>query len=308
MTAFLFSGQLSEFVGMGKDFHERSASARELFEKTSERCGFDLREVLFSGPEDRLRENRAAQPGVFLVSTLAHRELLASGVEPSAIAGYSLGNYAALVAAGAVSFDDALTVLLAVLEESDRRQVRGAMGAVIGVPAASVEDCCAGLRARGLQVWIGNVNAATQLVLTGTREGVDAALGELLPRALKAFRLPMTWPIHSPLMAAVSEAVAPAVARLSSLAAPRVALYAGLSGRRVRTAEEVGELLARQVASPSRWKETVEAMFADGHSRYLEVGPGDTLTKMLRWIVRGGECRVAGSLAAIEEIGRQAGA
>ena len=302
MTAFLFPGQVSEAVGMGKDFYEASAEARELFARASERCGEDLASALFEGPESRLRENRISQPGVFLVSILAHRELLARGIAPAAAAGYSLGNYAALVAAGAVSFEEALAVLLAVLEESDRRGIRGAMGAVIGVPVDAVEAVCAEQRRQGRLVWIGNVNASTQLVLTGSREGVEAALQALAPKALKAVGLPMTWPIHSPLMDPITEAVAPVVARCATLAAPRIPLYAGHCAGRVRRAEDVADLLVRQVALPSRWKETVEAMFADGHSEFLEVGPGETLTKMLRWIVREGKCRVAGSRAAMDAL------
>jgi [acyl-carrier-protein] S-malonyltransferase len=305
VRAFLFAGQLSETPGMGRDFHEASADARRLFDETSERTGVDLRKALFEGGEAQLRDNRIAQPAVLLVSTLAARELSARGITPSAVCGYSLGNYAALVCAGAVSYDDALSVLLAILDESNRRGLRGAMGAVIGIAAADVERVCARLRGRGVGVWIGNVNAATQLVLSGTDEGVDAALSELAPRALKAFRLPMTWGIHTPLMSGVSEAVRPVVERLSSIRAPVVPLYSPHTARPLADASEVAELLAGQVASPSRWKETIEAMFADGHHRYLEVGPGDTLTRILRWIVREGECAPAGTIAAIASLSRE---
>jgi [acyl-carrier-protein] S-malonyltransferase len=253
---------------------------------------------------ERVGENRAAQPGVFLVSVLAARELVRRGVLPAAIAGYSLGNYAALVTAEAVSYDDALTVLLAVDEAVGRMGIRGGMAAVIGVPAAAVEEVCARLRADDRPVWIGNVNAATQLVLTGTDDGIDAAIGRLAPKALKVIRLPMTWPIHSPLLDPVASAVRSAVASCRSIAAPRFPLYAGHRAERIASAEAVADLLARQIALPSRWKETVETMFADGHREFLEVGPGDTLSKMLRWIVREGRCRPAGTLAAIREISR----
>jgi len=302
VTAFLFAGQLAETVGMGRDFFESDAAARDLFGKTSERCGVDLAAAIFDGPEAALRDNRVAQPGVFLVSTLAARELARRGMAPSAISGYSLGNYAALVAAGAVSYGDALTVLLAVLEESDRRGVRGAMGAVIGATGAEVEAACAGEREEGRPVWIGNVNAAAQIVISGSEEGVESAIAKLAPRALKAFRLPMTWPIHSPLMEGVSAAIAPVVHACESIRRPRIPFFSGSSAGRIDSVGGVRELLITQVARPSRWKETVEAMFTFGQADFYEVGPGDTLTRMIRWIVREVRCRPAGTIAAIDAI------
>jgi [acyl-carrier-protein] S-malonyltransferase len=300
VTAWLFSGQVSEFAGMGGDFFAASDEARALLAAASERCGFDLGAALASG--DGISENRVAQPGVFVVSLAAARELARRGFAPGAISGYSLGNYAALVSAGAVSFDDALTILLAVSAAADRRGIEGAMGAVIGVPVTVVEETCATIRADGDPVWIGNVNAATQLVLTGSSRGIDRALEAFAGNSLRAFRLPMTWPIHSPLMEEVARDMAPVVAACRSIAAPRVPLYAGHVARRIETPEEVADLLTRQIALPSRWKETVEAMVAAGQREFLEVGPGETLSRMLRWIVRDGRCRPAGSLAAIEAL------
>lgn len=296
MTGWLFSGQLSEFPGMGSDFFASSAQARELLARTSEQCGFDLGAAL-SGPD--VGANPVSQPGVFLVSVLAARELERRGFSPSAVSGYSLGNYAALVVAGAVSYDDALTVLLAVSRAAASRGIEGAMAAVIGVSAAAVEATCAEIRQSGDDVWIGNVNAATQLVLTGSVAGIERALATLAPKALRVLRLPMTWPIHSPLMEDVAADVRPVVASCRSIAAPKTALYAGDVARRIESAESVARLLARQIALPSRWKETVEAMFADGNREFLEVGPGETLSRMLRWIVREGRCRPAGTLEAI---------
>ena len=304
MTAWLFSGQVSEFPGMGSDFFAASAEARALRDAASERCGFDLGAALASG--ESIAENRVAQPGVFLVSLAAASELGRRGFRPAAIAGYSLGNYAALVAAGAVSFDDALTILLAVSAIAARRGIEGAMGAVIGVPAAAVEETCALLRSEGDPVWIGNVNAATQLVITGSSRGIDRALEIFAPKALRVLRLPMTWPIHSELMEGVARDVAPVVAGCRSIAAPGVPLYAGHVARRITTAGEVADLLTRQIALPSQWKDTVEAMHADGHREFLEVGPGETLSRMLRWIVREGRCRPAGTLAAIDALGSTA--
>lgn len=298
---FLFSGQLAEAVGMGRDFWESESEGRELFARTSERCGRDLEKILFEGPADALHENLAAQAGVYLVSTLAARALERRGIRPGATAGYSLGNYAALVAAGAVSYEDALDVLIAVWRETERLQIRGSMGAVVGARRETVDEVCAELRSRGLPVWIGNVNASTQFVLTGRSDAVGEALALLSPKSLSVLPLSMSWPIHSPLMQPVADAVAPVVAACRSIRDPAVPYY-GPDGRRARTGERVRELLATEFIHPTLWNETYEAMVADGLRSFVEVGPGDMLSKMSRWIDRTTTCRPAGSVAAIRSL------
>ena len=298
---FLFSGQLAEAVGMGRDFWESDPEARELLARTSERCGRDLEKILFEGPAEALHENLAAQAGVYLVSTLAAGALERRGIRPGATAGYSLGNYAALVAAGAVSYEDALDVLIAVWRETERLGIRGSMGAVVGARRETVDEVCADLRGRGLPVWIGNVNASTQFVLTGRSDAVREALALLSPRSLTVLPLSMSWPIHSPHMQPVADAVAPVVAACRSIRDPAVPYY-GPDGRRARTGERVRELLATEFIHPTLWNETYEAMVADGLRSFVEVGPGDMLSKMSRWIDRTTTCRPAGSLAAIRAL------
>jgi [acyl-carrier-protein] S-malonyltransferase len=298
---FLFSGQLAEAVGMGRDFWESDLEARDLFASTSEQCGRDLEKILFEGPAEALHENLAAQAGVYLVSTLAARALEREGIRPSATAGYSLGNYAALVAAGAVSYEDALDVLIAVWRETERLGIRGSMGAIVGARREAVDEVCADLRGRGLPVWIGNVNASTQFVLTGRSDAVREALALLSPKALTVLPLSMSWPIHSPLMQPVADAVAPVVAACRSIRDPAVPYY-GPDGRRSRTGERVRELLATEFIYPTLWNETYEAMVADGLRSFVEVGPGDMISKMSRWIDRTTTCRPAGSLAAIRVV------
>jgi [acyl-carrier-protein] S-malonyltransferase len=300
-VGFLFSGQLSEIPGMGRDFFESDPAARELFARTSERSGRDLERILFEGPVEDLHENLAAQAGVYLVSTLAARALERQGVRPAATAGYSLGNYAALVAAGAISYDDALDVLVAVWRETERLGIHGSMGAVVGARREAVDEVCADLRDRGLPVWIGNVNASTQFVLTGVSEAVKEALELLSPRSLTVLPLTMSWPIHSPLMDPVAEAVAPVVAGCRSIRAPALPYY-GPDGNRAVTAERVRELLATEFIHPTLWNDTYLAMVADGFQSFVEVGPGDMLSNMARWIDRTTVCRPAGSLAAIRAV------
>jgi len=286
---------------MGRDFFQADEEARRLFAVTSRQCGIDLEKILFSGPEEALHENLAAQAGVYLVSTLAARALARAGIEPSATAGYSLGNYAAMVSAGAVSYEDALDVLIAVWRETERLGIRGAMGAVVGARRDLVDGVCGDLRARGLPVWIGNVNATTQFVLTGTVPAVAAALEALAPRSLRVLPLGMNWPIHSELMRPVADAVAPVVENCRSVRAPAIPFY-GPDGGRAMTAADVRRYLATEFLHPTLWNATVEAMVADGHREFLEVGPGDMLSKMTRWIDRSVACRGAGTVAAVEEL------
>ena len=295
--AFLFPGQLSESIGMGRDFVESDPAARALLARTSERCGRDLESILFSGPDEALHENLAAQAGVFLVSTLAARRLESLGVPAAATAGYSLGNYAAMVAAGAVSYDEALDVLIAVWRETERLGIRGRMGAVVGGRRETVDEVCARLRSEGRLVWIGNVNAATQFVLTGQAEAVSAALSELGPRALNVLPLAMSWPIHSELMRPVAEAIRPVIDACDSFRAPRVP-YVGPDGEPALAAETVREILASGFCRPTLWNTAVERLIADGHRVHLEVGPGEMLCKMARWIDRSVGCRPAGTIAA----------
>lgn len=296
--AFLFPGQLSEWIGMGRDFYDADSVARDLFALTSERCGRDLARVMFEGPEEALRDNLVAQASVYLVSTLASRSLARAGVRPGATAGYSLGNYAAMVAGGGVSYEEALDVLVAVWKETEKREIRGAMGAVIGARREAVEAACAALRERGLPVWIGNVNASTQFVLTGSSDGVRDALEELRPRALSVLPLTMNWPIHSELMTPVAEAIAPMIASLQTLRDPDVPYY-GPEGRAITRGSEIRRLLGTAFCHPTLWKDSFEAMTADGFRLFLEVGPGEMLTRMVRWIDRTTRCHPAGSAAAI---------
>jgi [acyl-carrier-protein] S-malonyltransferase len=299
--AFLFPGQLSEFIGMGRDFYEADPEARRLFREASRRSGRDLERILLEGPEEHLHENLAAQAGVYLVSTLACRALAERGIRPAATAGYSLGNYAAFVAAGAVSFEEGLEVLIAVWRETERLSISGAMGAVIGARREVVEETCAALRERGQPVWIGNVNSSTQFVLTGDAAAVDRALAALRPKALSVLPLSMRWPIHSELMEPVARAVGPVVEACRTIRDPEVPFH-GPDGKVVQRGEGIRKLLATEFLYPTLWNATFESMVAAGFRTFLEVGPGEMLARMSRWIDRTVTVHPAGTLEAIERV------
>src|SRR5262249_5446975 len=229
------------------------------FASPSGRCGIDLEKIVFQGPEEALHENLAAQAGVFLVSTLAARALAAEGLLPSATAGYSLGNYAAMVAAGAVSYEDALDVLIAVWRETERLGIRGAMGAVVGARREAVGSGCGELRGRGLPGWIGNLNASTQFRLTGNAAAVEAALSALAPRALRVLPLGMNWPIHSELMAPAAGAVARVVESGRSIRDPVIPFY-GPDGTRARNAADIRRFLGTEFLPPTLLNSTLEQL------------------------------------------------
>jgi [acyl-carrier-protein] S-malonyltransferase len=299
--ACIFPGQLSEFVGMGRDLLETEPGARELASATSARCGIDLERLIREGPIEALRKNLPAQAGVYLVSTLASRALARRGIEPPATAGYSLGNYAAIVAAGAISYEEGLEILIAVWRETEALGIRGAMGAIVGARRETVDEVCEALRRDGRSVWIGNVNSSTQFVLTGQADAVAAALDELAPRALSVLPLPMSWPIHSELMQPVADAISPMVAACRTIRDPRVPYY-GPDGRIAEGGEDVRRILATEFCHPTLWNVTFESLVRDGFRSFLEVGPGEMLSKMARWIDRSVVCRPAGTLAEIERL------
>lgn len=177
------------------------------------------------------------------------------------------------------------------------------MGAVVGARRETVEAVGEELRGLGLPVWIGNVNSSTQFVLTGSPEAVRAALDSLAPRALNVVPLTMNWPIHCELMRPVAEAVAPVVEACRSVRAPLVPFY-GPDGLIAKSGDDVYRYLGTEFCHPTLWNVTVEAMIRDGFREFLEVGPGQMLSRMLRWIDRAAGCRGAGTVEAIDEASR----
>ncbi len=286
--AALFPGQLSEKAGMGEALAASHPRVASFFDQVSERSGVDLAATFFGDGRPDLHADLPAQVGVFAVS-VAVLDVLAEdrGLFPSACAGYSLGTYAAFVGAGVLDRWAALDVLLEAERLLRERAPAGAMGFVIGLPELEVASELARLTRDPQEVAIGNVNAAQQVVLTGRREPVLRALDHLAMHALKAEALPLGWPMHSPALEPVSAALAGFVSMRVRLSWPgRAALYAPMLGRVVRSEEEARQVLSGQIARTSRWVDVLLAMASAGETRFVEVGPGDLLSKMHRWTLR----------------------
>jgi [acyl-carrier-protein] S-malonyltransferase len=289
--AALFPGQLSEKAGMGEAFARRYDFASSLFEEISRRSGVRIADTFFGEGAKDLHDDLPAQVGVFSVSLAALETLRRiRRLEPAAVAGYSLGTYAAFVAAGALERWAALDVLLEaerLMSEASRRgELDGAMAYVIGLGRPAVEGALAALTPDRARLAIATENAAAQFVLTGERALVAAAVEALRPKALKTDLLPINTPMHSSKLSAVCNGLQSFLERGVRVKQPQAALFAPMLGRRVADASEAALVLSKQICRPSLFAPTLQAMHGSGLRRFAEVGPGDALTKMTRWTLR----------------------
>lgn len=290
----LFPGQLSEKAGMGEALASRHPYVSDLFHEVGRRSGVDLEKTFFGGGSPGLHDNLPAQVGVYAVS-MAVLDVLERehGRRPAALAGYSLGTYAAFVAAGVLDRFRALDILLEVVRLLTETPVDGGMGFVIGLTRDDVSGVVGTVTTDASVLSIGNENAAQQFVLTGEAWAVAKAIDTLRPRALRAELLPMTWPMHSPRLVPIAEKLSRFVGAVEKPHGP--ALYAPMLGREVTTAEDAARVLGQQIACPSRWSATLKVMGEAGHRLFVEIGPGDVLTKLLRWTLRAAKGSVAES-------------
>ena len=277
---FLFPGQGSQQPGMGKDFIEKHALARELFEEANAALGFDLKRLCLEGPEDRLALTYHAQPAILTVSTIAWRLLAErAAVKPLSLAGHSLGEYSALVAAGALPFAEAVrAVHLRGKAMQDATPVgQGAMAAILGMDGAELERICAE-EAQGQVVVPANYNCAGQIAISGHAEAVHRVLARAKGRLLA-----VSAPFHSPLMAPAAEAMRPVLAKLpfADASAPVVA---NASNRFLSRAAEFPPSLLEQITSPVRWDTGVQAMVKGGVTTVIELGHGKVLSGLMKRI------------------------
>lgn len=282
--AYIFPGQGSQYVGMGKDVVERFESARLIFARADEILGFPLSRICFEGPEDELRQTRNTQPAIFLHSMALVSVL--GNAKAAMAAGHSLGEYSALVYAGAISFEDGLRLvrLRGELMQKAGVELPGTMAAIVGLDPSAVETVCKEAEADGV-VRPANFNSPGQIVISGSVPGVRKAMQLAKAAGAKlAKELPVSGAFHSPLMEPAREGLKSALETVTIRDA-EFPVYANVSAAAVTNAADIRRLLFEQLTKPVRWEETVVNMVEGGASRFVEIGPGKVLQGLVKRIV-----------------------
>ena len=283
MKAYVFPGQGAQFTGMGKDLYETSPIAKEYFEKANEILGFRITDLMFEGTAEDLKQTKVTQPAVFLHSVIS-AIVLGDDFKPEMVAGHSLGEFSALVAAKAMSFEDGLKLVSArALAMQKACEIEpSTMAAVLGLTDEDVEAVCDSIK--DVVVVPANYNCPGQLVISGSIEGIDRACEELKAKGAKrALKLPVGGAFHSPLMQPASEELQAAI-KYTTFSTPVCPVYQNVNAYPQTDAAAIKENLIAQLTAPVRWTQTVKNMVTDGATEFIELGPGDVLKGLVKKI------------------------
>ena len=289
MKAFVFPGQGAQFTGMGKDLYENNQTAKELFENANDILGFSITSIMFEGDADELKQTRVTQPAVFLHSVI-RAICLGDEFQPDMVGGHSLGEFSALVAAGALDFEDGLKLVYARAQAMQKacEAAPGTMAAIIGLPDETVEEVCNEITSQGNGVVVpANHNCPGQLVISGNVDAVNAACEKLKEAGAKrALVLPVGGAFHSPLMKPAKDELQIAI-EATEFHTPRCPIYQNVDGKAHTDAADIKQNLIAQLTSSVRWTQEVNNMLEAGAVDFTECGPGKALQGMIAKIAKG---------------------
>ncbi len=295
--AFLFPGQASQYVGMGQELYETNDIAKKYYDEANEILGFDLAKVSFEGPIEELKQTRITQPAIFVLSVIMSEILKSKGLTPDFTAGHSLGEYSALVSAGAISFQDALKVVKLRGEEMQKagEENPGTMAAIVGLVAEDVIKACKEGETAGI-VQSANFNSPKQTVISGSIDGVQKGMRVSKDMGAKIVKeLVVSGAFHSPLMKSAVEPLRK-VLNTIEIKTPEVEIVANVTAKGTKDPKEIKKLLVEQVTAPVKWADTIEYFVENGVTKFYEVGPGKVLQGLVRQITRDIKCIGVGAI------------
>ena len=299
MKAFVFPGQGAQFVGMGKDLYDNNPLAKELFEKANDILGFRITDIMFSGTDEELKQTKVTQPAVFLHSVISAL-CMGEDFAPDMVAGHSLGEFSALVAAGALNFEDGLKLVYAraMAMQKACEAAPSTMAAIVGLDDATIENVCAEINTENNVVVPANYNCPGQLVISGNVEAVKAACEKLKEAGAKrALLLPVGGAFHSPLMQPAKDELQAAI-EATTFNTPKCAVYQNVDAQAHTDAEEIKANLIAQLTASVRWTQEVQNMIAAGATDFTESGPGKVLQGMIGKIAKGNDAVTAHGIQA----------
>ncbi len=279
--AYVFPGQGAQFVGMGKDLYESNAKAREMFDKANEILGYCITDIMFEGIDEDLKQTKVTQPAVFLHSVIT--ALCLDDFNPYMVAGHSLGEFSALVAAGALTFKDGLRLVFAraMAMQKACEATPSTMAAIIGMPDETIEQVCAEISREDNLVVPANYNSPGQVVISGSVEAVKEACAKLKEAGAKrALPLAVGGAFHSPLMEMARVELAAAIEK-APISIPQCPIYQNVDAKPHTDPKEIKNNLLKQLTSPVRWTQSVKNMIGDGMTEFVECGPGQVLTGLI---------------------------